>query len=123
MTEMPKWPAETDLVFNARNKICLMNQQALIRVVLQHAIGLVLVDLLTSNSFPDPVVAATSARRAVAKAAFEHYPGAAAIHNRLLRDKNYMANMSVIVSITYPPMTSLTFLIAACSDSNNARSG
>lgn len=122
MNEMPTWPMETDVVLSHRNKMCLLNQQTLVRVVLKKAIDFVLTDLLFCNSFPNAVVAGTSARQAVTKAAFAHYPGAAAIHTRLLRDRLYMANMSIIVSIRNPETTLLTFSIAACSRSNPAKS-
>ena len=109
ITEMPVWPTDTDIVLNDRNKMCLLNQKPLVRVILKNAIDRVLSELLFTDSFPNAVVSAKAARRAVAEAAFAYFPGAGTIHSRLMRDRTYMTNMSVIVSVTLLVITSLTY--------------
>jgi len=116
-TVTPKWLAETDIIFsNGRTKLGLNNQQILMRAVLQDAIDNVHGNLLFQDSFPKPDAAGASTRAALVNAARSCFPHTAAIYNRLLSDEEYMANMSVIVSIAYPTIALLTFLIATGSD-------
>jgi hypothetical protein len=90
-----------------------MNQQTMVCLVLQDAIDHVHVYLAFRHAFPDSGVAVACTRA--------RFPGAAGIHNRLISDEEYFLNMSVIVSIRYLAMTSLTYLIAACTDSNYSK--
>lgn len=116
---MPKWPAEIEIVFSeGRTKIGLMNQQPIVRIVLQDAIENVHAHLLIHDSYPNAAVMTQCMRGALVSAARGRFPGAAAIHNRLLIDEEYLANMSVIVSMAYRMMASLILLVATCSDPN-----
>lgn len=118
----PKWPVETEIVFSdGRTKIGLVNQNLLVRMVLQDAIENVHVNLLFRHSFPDPDGALSNTETALLDATRARLPRTAAILDRLQSDKNYLANMSVIVSLTYHATALLTLSIAACSDPNYSR--
>ena len=50
----PLWPADTDLVFQlGTNKIMLMTQQSLVRIVIQDGIENIHTHLISSHAFPD----------------------------------------------------------------------
>ena len=121
-TAMPKWPADTDMIFSlGRNRICLTNQQSMVRLVLQDAIENVHAFLAFRHAFPDSHVVYSCTKAALVNAAHAHFPGAAVIHNRLLSDEEYFLNMGVIVSTRNLVTTYLTFLIAASSDSDHPK--
>jgi len=97
----PKWPVETEMVFSdGRTKIGLINQNLLVRMVLQDAIENMHVNLLFHHSFPNATIALASTKAALEDAAKARLPRTAAILNRLRSDVEYLANMSVIVSLT-----------------------
>lgn len=100
-TMMPVWSAETDIIFSVgRNRIGLMNQRPMVRLVLQDAIENVHVYLVLHHAFPDSSVVLEGARAALRKATKGRLPDSAGILNRLRFDEEYFLNMSVIVSIT-----------------------
>ena len=106
---MPKWPAETDMVFSdGRTRIRLMNQKTIVRLVIQDAIENVHAFMLFRNAYPNPALVVSSAKAALVNAATARLPGAAHVHQCLVSDEEYFLNMSVIVSYTYLAMSSLT---------------
>jgi hypothetical protein len=98
-----------------------MNQQGMVRFVLQDTIENVHAYLVLHYAFPNAGVTLTATRGALDAAAVARSPGAADIYNHLRSDKEYFLNMSVIVSITSLARVSLTFLIATCSDTNYSK--
>jgi hypothetical protein len=98
-----------------------MSQPTIVRLVLQDAIENMHVFLLFRHAFPDPNLVVEGAKAALTRAARAHFPGAARVHERLLSDKEYILNMTVIVSPSYLSMASLTFLIASCSDPDHPK--
>jgi len=101
-TVQPQWPANTNIVFSdGRTKILITSQQAIVHVVLQEAIENVHANLVFHHAFPDAGAALAGTRAALINAAMARFPSTADLHNRLLSDEEYMANMIVIVSIPY----------------------
>ena len=101
-TVQPQWPANTNIIFSGgRTKIRIMSQQAIVRVVLQDAIENVHAYMVFRHGFPDAGAALAGTRAALVNAATAHFPSTAVLHNRLLSDEEYMANMVIIVSIPY----------------------
>jgi hypothetical protein len=96
--EVFSWPADTDILFTpGSNKITLMNQRPMLRVVVQDAMDLVRASLLCTYAFPDPSVARATIREALVVAA-AFYPGASVIHRRLIFDEEYKAAITPLVS-------------------------
>lgn len=96
--DMPLWPADTNLIFKeGKNKILLMNQQSLLRVVIQGAMDNFHADMLASHAFPDLTTALSVIRASLLSSAKAHFPSALNVHARLLSDNNYVATISDLV--------------------------
>jgi hypothetical protein len=95
------WPEHTDIIFPpGSQKVTLMNQRPLLRVVIQNAMELVRVNLLFDYAFPDPAVSLITVKMSLLTSSSE-YPGAADIHRRLLFDEEYMARIIPLVSFLH----------------------
>ena len=111
--ELPNspWPAETNIVLlPGTNRMMLMNQRPLIRLIIQDAMDKVRADLLFRHAFPDPAVALSTIRDSLLTSA-AHYPSASSIYRRLLFDEAYMTAIVPLVSSPILEMTILTLLL------------
>ena len=94
----PVWPAHTDLVFQEGKKgILLMAQQPLVQVVLQDAIDILHMHILSVHAYPQPTAALSAISDSLLRSARSHFPGALSIHNRIHSDNDYVAAMSQLV--------------------------
>ena len=97
------WPADTDLVFQeGTNKLMIMAQQPLVRVVLQDAVEHFQASLLSDHTFPDYKAAHAAALGALLRSAKSHFPRALDIHSRLQSDGNYLEPISRLVCYSQP---------------------
>ena len=94
----PLWPADTDLVFQpGTNKITLMTQQPLVRIVIQDGIENVRAHLMSSHAFPDLAATLPIVRAALLHAATSHFPSTFHVHRRLQSDEDYVGPISCLV--------------------------
>ena len=92
------WPTHTDLVFQEGKKgIMLMVQQPLVQVVLQDAIDILHMHILSVHAYPEPAAALSAIRDSLLRSARSHFPGTLSIHNCIHSDKDYVAAMSQLV--------------------------
>jgi hypothetical protein len=108
----PRWPKETDLIVSPTSKrIGLTLQTFLLRDVFYRTFDKIRASLLFSNSFPNAHDAPTLISEFLVSAAAESpEPGSVDVHERLLSDTEYMAQMHVLVSPLTPNIALLTIL-------------
>src|SRR5712692_9420888 len=109
-----QWPADTDLLLSAANRIMLMIQHPVMHAVFQDSFDRIHVALLFGNAFPDVYETTEMIRESlvdVAKAN-EH---ATNIHQCLLGNTDYTINMSHLVSLWTHKAMLLTFFSASCT--------
>jgi hypothetical protein len=83
------------VLFPGTNKVMLMLQSLLMRLVFQDAFEHLRVSLLFIHAFPDPTLTRSMISEALAVATQSHLPRAANIWNRLKLDEEYMSKMCV----------------------------
>ena len=97
------WPADTDLVFQeGTNKLMIMAQQPLVRVVLQDAVEHFHASLLSDHAFPEYKAAHAAVLGALLRSAKSHFPRALDIHSRLQSDGTYLEPISHLVCYRQP---------------------
>lgn len=96
----PSWAADTLLAFNpGSNKVMLMNQSPLIRMMIQDAFESLRATLLFENAFPDPSLTVLFLRKTLVGAARSRRPETVNIYHRLLQDRAYMDKLMPLVSV------------------------
>lgn len=92
------WPVNTNLVYSdTSNKLKLMPQHALVRVVIQDAIENVRASILFTDAFPDASLSMTFAKDGLITAAKAHLPASHNIHARLIGDSDYVPKIIPLV--------------------------
>jgi hypothetical protein len=110
------WPDDTNILFPpGSNKITLMSQRPMVRLVIQDAMEHVRAELLFNYAFPDPAVALANIKDSLLISA-SRYPGASSIYRRLVFDEQYMATITPLVSFLILWTTVLMLFTAACTD-------
>jgi hypothetical protein len=111
------WPTDTDILYApGSNKVTLMSQHPMLRVVIQDAMELVRANLLFTYAFPDPAVARATIRESLVTSAAS-YPAASGIHQCLMFDEPYMAALTPLVSLPILKKQILILFIAPRADS------
>src|SRR5258707_4348144 len=108
-----QWPADTDLLLSAANRIMLMIQHPVMHAVFQDSFDRIHVALLFGNAFPDVYETTEMIRGSLVDAA-EANEHATNIHQHLLGDADYTINMSHLVSLWTHKAMLLTFFSASC---------
>ena len=94
------WPADTDLVFQpGTNRITLMTQHPLVRLVIQDGIENVRAHLMSSHAFPDLAATLPVVRSSLLRGAMSHFPRTVIIHRRLQCDEDYLGPISRLVRL------------------------
>ena len=96
----PRWPRETELiVFPVTKRIGLTLQSFVLRDVIHRTFDKIRASLLFCNSFPDAHDVPTLITEFLVSAAAEsNEQGAMDVHERLVADSEYMAQMHILVS-------------------------
>lgn len=99
---LPVWPVDTNLVYgDGSNKLKLMLQRPLVRLVIQDAIENVKVPILFTDAFPDAKLIISFAKEALLSAAKRHCPATYDIYNRLTNDDDHIPKINPLVCILY----------------------
>jgi hypothetical protein len=96
------WNHETDLFYiPGSNRLTLSAQKPLIRVIVQDAIDDIRASLLFVHAFPEGPDKVTLVQGALLAVAEKYKPGSTHIHERLMHDREYMAQMSRLVRVIF----------------------
>src|SRR5713226_3969324 len=109
-----QWPADTDLLLSAANRIMLTIQHPVMHAVFQDSFDRIHVALLFGNAFPDVYETTEMIRGSLVDVA-EANEHATNIHQCLLGDTDYTINMSHLVSLWTHKAMLLTFFSASCT--------
>jgi hypothetical protein len=115
------WPSETDLILSPHtNRIGLTMQSSLLRDIIHRTFDKIWAALLFSNSFPDAHETLTLISGLLVSAAAESpKSGSVDVHERLLSDAEFMAQMHVLVSpLTHAEYSFTNNIVASCSHSS-----
>jgi hypothetical protein len=117
----PAWHVETNLVFTG-TKVKLFKQTNILRAIFHESFDNVRKDLILKHAFPDPIAMPCMLRKCLVDAARKHTMidghynvSAAHIHQRILSDVVYEANMIRLVSGFTSTTTRLIIHSAACT--------
>ena len=95
-----QWDRETDLFYiPGTNRLTLSAQKPLIRVLVQDAIDDIRASLLFVHAFPEGLDKVALIRDALLAVAEKYEPGSTHIHERLVNDRVYMAEMGRLVCV------------------------
>ena len=92
------WPAETDVVLSDGKNVLLTQQCSLLQAVIWDSFHHVHAALILHYSFPDIAMSSMFVKDALLAAADGRKPESALIHQRLQRDREYMVQISALVS-------------------------
>lgn len=92
------WPADTNFVYaDGSNRLKLMLQRPLVRLIIQDAIENVRASILFTDAFPDATLSMTFTKDALISAAKAHLPASYDIHARLMGDDDYVTKVIPLV--------------------------
>lgn len=91
------WPSDTNLVYADGNKVKLMLQHALVKLVIQEAFDDFKAAILFTHAFPDAKLSLTFARDALISGAKRHLPATQDILTRVSRDDEYISKINTLV--------------------------
>ena len=91
------WPSDTNLVYADGNKVKLMLQHALVKLVIQEAFDNFKAAILFTHAFPDAKLSLTFARDALILGAKCHLPATQDILTRVSRDDEYISKINTLV--------------------------
>jgi hypothetical protein len=91
------WPSGTNLVYAEGNKVKLMLQHPLVKLVIQEAFDNFKAAILFTHAFPDAKLSLTFAKDALILGAKRHLPATQDILTQVSHDDEYISKINILV--------------------------